>query len=249
MRSTFTATLLAASFILLTSTIFGETQLEVAEQSGSPVQITAIGVRDNPHFQGVQMVEFTIQNIGQKKIIAFSPTLTSGSDSDNTTTYGHFDFVPGKIIQTSLQVNGRFKPSEKLTLSLDYILFSDLTGWGPDTQKYSESQPGYYAGERSAIDQVKQLIKDQNREDSHSCGGPTGERRTRPRRCCLIPAIPKNGAKAFAWIPRHPGPAPSADGPKNRNASAARRQDEPGRVFQQIEEPRVRPRSLSRQPG
>ncbi len=161
-------------FVITQLAIFGQfiptktdqIHLEVAEQSGSPVQITAIGVRDNPNFEDVQIVEFTIQNISQKKIIAFCPALWTASYTDKCSTiYHQFDFVPGKVIQTSLQLNKNLRSSDKLTLSIDYILFSNLSGWGPDSQKQSEFEAGYYAGEKHAIDQTKQFIKDRNKVD------------------------------------------------------------------------------------
>ena len=166
-----TALLPISLVMLIQAAIFGQAKqdqvrVEVASQTGSPVQLTAIGVRDNPNFEAVQMVEFTIQNISQKRIIAFSPFLSSASFMDGSTTEGRYDFEPGKVIQTFLQVDrNKLKAGEKLTLSVDYILFSDLTGWGPDTQKHSEFEAGYYDGEKYAIDQVRRFIKEQNKEE------------------------------------------------------------------------------------
>jgi hypothetical protein len=48
-------------------------------------------------------------------------------------------------------------------LSIDYILFSDGTSWGPDTQKDSEFLSGSDDGEKYAINEVKGFLKDKNR--------------------------------------------------------------------------------------
>ena len=45
------------------------------------------------------------------------------------------------------------------------FLFSDGTTWGPDTQKQSEYLSGWGEGEKYAISQIKQLIREQNKEE------------------------------------------------------------------------------------
>lgn len=141
-------------------------KIEVLSQKDSPVQLTLIGARDNPYFEDTQVIEFAIQNISQKRIIAFSPLLSSASYTSGSVTESRFDFEPGKVIQTGLQVNSnKIKSIEKLTLSIDYVLFSDLTWWGPDSNKNSEMEAGYYDGEKYAIGQIKKLLQNQNKEE------------------------------------------------------------------------------------
>jgi hypothetical protein len=140
--------------------------IEVVNPTDSPVIITPIGINDNPYFGDSKMINFTIQNISQKRIIAFIPLLSSLSFTDGNTIDNQIDFEPGKIIQSGLQKDrNKLKVGEKLTLSIDYVLFSDFTSWGPDSQKKSEFLSGYYDGEKFAIKQVKDLLKNKNKDE------------------------------------------------------------------------------------
>ncbi|HEV7644410.1 MAG TPA: hypothetical protein VGO50_10745 [Pyrinomonadaceae bacterium] len=74
-------------------------------------------------------------------------------------------FEPGNVIKTGVNTDrSKLKPDEKLSLSIDYTLFSDGTSWGPDSQKDSEYLSGSDEGQKYAISQIKGFLKDKNKE-------------------------------------------------------------------------------------
>jgi hypothetical protein len=184
-RSVILTTLLSIGLVLLTPSLaFGQSsdsysvsarsdsgknnpvKIEVINPADSPVLITLTGVYDNPYFNNVKTVDFTLQNLSQKRIAVYIPLLSSASFTEGNGIYRRYDFGPGKIIETELQLQrDKLKLGEKLTLSIDYILFSDGSTWGPDSQKQSELLSGEDEGEKYAISQVKRLLKDQNKEE------------------------------------------------------------------------------------
>jgi hypothetical protein len=141
-------------------------QLEVYNSPDAPVFITQSAINESPYFQDVRCIDFALQNIGQKRIIVFVPLLSSASFVDGNMLNHRYDFDPGKLIQTGMNEDRiKFKPGDVVSLSIDYVLFSDGTSWGKDTQKNSESIAGYFDGEKFAIEQIRGLLKEKNSDE------------------------------------------------------------------------------------
>jgi len=142
-----------------------QVKVEVINPADSPVLITLTGVHDSHYFDDVQTIDFMLQNLSQKRITVYVPLLSSASLKEGSGIYKRYDFEPGKVMETALNLQrDKLKPDEKLFLSIDYVLFSDGTSWGPDSQKTSEYLSGSDEGTKYAIDQIRGLLKEKNKE-------------------------------------------------------------------------------------
>jgi hypothetical protein len=135
---------------------------EVIRQEDSPLSI--IGISADSASDKQQIVSFSIQNISSKKITACVVLYSDETGSGGAGTRFFQSFIPGQIIQTSLsEANENIKLNGKLFVSIDYVEFEDGSIWGKDTQKQSEDISGFNAGQRSAVNQIKEMFVNQNK--------------------------------------------------------------------------------------
>lgn len=131
---------------------------KVLKQNESPLFITLIDVdNSNPNYQSVN---YTVQNITNKPIRAFTLTGISKSTGKIITRY-----LTVKLFQPTELDNGEIivereniKLNEVLALSIDYVEFEDGSSWGKDYYQQSEKIVGERAGRKEVIRKLKDLV-------------------------------------------------------------------------------------------
>lgn len=156
--------------VFLLHTAFGQTSdtsnqkplaVEIAAQANSPAAITAIYVDNSA--ESYQTVNYSVQNVGSKKIKAYVLLHTNKSGAGGTSTNFFQSFIPGQIIQNSfIEERTNIKSNDKIFLSFDFIVFQDGNSWGIDSQKQSEYIFGHIDGQKEAVKYVRQVLTDTN---------------------------------------------------------------------------------------
>lgn len=130
-------------------------------QKDSPLRVTVNNV-DNTNIS-FQKVNFTVQNISDKKIRAI--TILGNSKSSGkivTTSFNNF-FQPGEIVFKEIDIEREvIEESKNISISIDYVEFSDGSFWGSDTQRKSEDFAGERAGKLLAVSELKEIINNTN---------------------------------------------------------------------------------------
>lgn len=135
-------------------------RVSVRAQPDAPLRISS--VVDNSDDADTPLIEFAVENVGAKPILAFwvsydmvvhgtSVTLGRGVNANRQ----ELILPPGK--RRALAV---FNPDrEKVVLSVDFVEFADGSMWGADTAKYAESLAGERAGARAEAERLARLLK------------------------------------------------------------------------------------------
>lgn len=159
--------------IFMIQTIFAQTSderfkdqppivAEVAKQSDSPLLITIINI-DNSNTDS-QLVNYSVQNVNNKSVRAFTVSCISKSTGKIITRYLTFKlFQPREVDNGQIAIE-RFniKSDETLSFSIDYIEFEDGSSWGNNIYKQSEKIAGERAGRQEVISKIKGLISSNN---------------------------------------------------------------------------------------
>lgn len=161
---------LLAGFLLHTS--FGQTSgiskqkpiaVEIVAQNESPIVIISTNV-DNTA-ESYQTVNYSIQNIGLKKIKALVLLRSDHSGTGATSTNFFQSFTPGQVIQNSfIEERSNIKPGGKTFLSFDFVVFQDGSSWGKNSQKQSDYIFAHLEGQKTAVNYVKPLLADPNKD-------------------------------------------------------------------------------------
>jgi hypothetical protein len=161
-------TLLGISLITLTqSSVFGQSSgldkqnhvaVEVISQPDCPLIIDPNGF-DTSYKERLEL-NFAVKNISEKKVIAF---ILSHKISDNSHN-GALDFLsPLNIGQTMngrvAELNTDLTSESKISLSIEYVLFTDGTSWGKISKKNSEFIEGYMEGLKKTLSELQLLAK------------------------------------------------------------------------------------------
>jgi len=127
--------------------------VEIANQFDSPVHISLTGVDlSNDRFQTINL---TIQNVSEKSIRGY--VLNTGSIE--TRYYPRKQFLRDALYTDQVRLSSSdIRPDTKLQIYVDYVAFTDGTGWGEDKDKRSESISGMTSGGRAAADEVSALV-------------------------------------------------------------------------------------------
>lgn len=135
--------------------------VEIKEQTGSPVIITAVSIDIST--ASYQTVNFVIQNISDKNIKA--TVLLHGDKAEGATgsaTSIYLSFTVGQMMREMVREEGvNTESSSKMFLSIDYVEFEDGSFWGDDSKKMSEHLSGFKEGQKNAAGQIKDLLNDQ----------------------------------------------------------------------------------------
>lgn len=131
--------------------------VKVKEQNGSPLRIIIQNV-DNSNAE-FQIVNYTIQNISDKKIRA----ITFASDKITTVHYSAKFFESGTSLPSDLYIEREnIRGHKEIIFSIDYVVFEDNTTWGDDVEKTSEGINGFQIGQKKAFDELTELFSNQN---------------------------------------------------------------------------------------
>jgi len=125
--------------------------VEVANQPGSPLNISLVSVDISDVLR--QRVKLTIQNVSQKAIRGHVFSIQESSSAGSHTSFFRKPFLSGSIHDQDIVVETANIRSDdfKLMIIVDYVAFSDSTGWGNDERKLSESLLGHTSGALSAV--------------------------------------------------------------------------------------------------
>lgn len=135
-------------------------RVSVRAQADAPLRISS--VVDNSDDTDTPLVEFVVENVGAKPVLAFwvsydmvvrgtSVTLGRGVNANKQ----ELILPPGK--RRALAVSNPDK--EKVVLSVDFVEFADGSTWGANTAQYAESLAGERAGARAEAERLMTLLK------------------------------------------------------------------------------------------
>jgi len=131
--------------------------VEIADQTGSPLNISLSSVDISDVLR--QRVKLSIQNVSQKSIRGYVLNI---ADNGSDTSFFNKPFLSGSILERQEVVveSANIRSDEfKLTIIVDYVAFSDGTGWGNDERKMSESLLGHISGALSAVADAEALLR------------------------------------------------------------------------------------------
>ncbi|HEY0427454.1 MAG TPA: hypothetical protein VGC76_06575 [Pyrinomonadaceae bacterium] len=137
-------------------------KVEVMEQKNNPLRITVVTV-DNSALSHQEVI-FSLQNLDRKAVRAY--TLLGSSKSSGKIITGFFAaklFKAEEPVINSLPIERQnIKEDEPVILSIDYVEFEDGSSWGTDSRGKSMEINGEIEGVKTAIRQLKDLIKNQS---------------------------------------------------------------------------------------
>ncbi len=134
--------------------------VEVAKQPDSPLLVSFIGVdATNERFQKIHL---TIESLSGRPIRGFVLATTDGRNGGKTST----NFFPAKPLLQGVDkddvivIEGEnIKPDLKVTIFIDYVLFTDTSVWGGDERKMSDSMSGMLNGAAFAANEFDSIVK------------------------------------------------------------------------------------------
>lgn len=135
--------------------------VEVVSQVDSPLLITILNV-DNSN-SSYQTVNYTVQNVSKMPIRAYTflgYKKQGGKFITNSFTTKLFQPKEVKV-EEFVEERANIKSDEKLSLSIDYVDFSDGSSWGEDKYQTSEQIAQERAGRKAAIKHLKSVIDSQ----------------------------------------------------------------------------------------
>jgi Holliday junction resolvase len=119
-------------------------------------------VVDNSDDAETPLVEFAVENVGAKPILAFWISYDMVVHGTNVTlgrgvnvNKQELILPPGKRRALAISNGDR----EKVVLSVDFVEFADGSTWGADTARYAESLAGERAGARAEAERLVKLLK------------------------------------------------------------------------------------------
>jgi hypothetical protein len=132
--------------------------VEVISQPNSPLIITLTGL--NNFFEHNLVINYSVKNIGEKKIAAFIVTQYNPSASRD----GGMDFfTPLAVGQTidswNIEPKTNLESNSKIFLAIGYILFSDGTSWGESTKDETDFIYGFIEGQKKILSELKRTAK------------------------------------------------------------------------------------------
>jgi hypothetical protein len=132
--------------------------VECGSQPQCPLIVTPIGF--DTSYKDKLVVNFAIKNVSEKKAKAF---ILSHKISDSSYN-GGLDFLsPLDIGQTMNawvpELNTNLRPDSKISLSIEYVLFTDGTSWGKASKKNVEFIDGYMEGLKTTLSDLQLLAR------------------------------------------------------------------------------------------
>lgn len=128
--------------------------VEVLSQKDSPVLITFLNVENSA--SSYQLINYTLQNLSDKPIRG----LVILHEGASTSFFSNKLFQPGQVIYSETAIEKEnIKRKNTVALSVDYVEFMDESAWGSDTRKLSEIIAGNREGQKQAIKDLKEIIK------------------------------------------------------------------------------------------
>ena len=127
-------------------------------QPKSPLQITVTDI-DNSH-PSYQKVLIAVRNSGEKSVRAYVVLVETKSGgkalmtSFSTRIFQHNQVEPEEFLEERANI----KSNDPISLTIDYVQFTDGTSWGKNTQEKSLEISGILEGRRTAIQHLKQLL-------------------------------------------------------------------------------------------
>lgn len=131
---------------------------EVSEQNDSPLKITIIDVDNSESL--FQVINSVLQNTSKKPILAYTLVANSKSSGKVSTQYfGNKYFQPNEFVNYEIGIERQnLETNDKVSLSVDYVLFENGSSWGADTQKESERIAGNFQGKKKALKELTNLF-------------------------------------------------------------------------------------------
>jgi hypothetical protein len=148
--------------------IIQTTAVSAQLQPDSPLQISAVA-NHSPDPKKLD-ITFDVWNITDKGIRAYAikhevgccgskASHISGSSLSNILSVDKL-FLPGQVRSEELGNEWSTAPFERVTLSIDFVEFTDGSRWGPDISKSSERLEGMRAGMKAAKTVLLKLFSD-----------------------------------------------------------------------------------------
>lgn len=137
-------------------------KVEVIEQKESPLRITVVDVDNSGRVH--QEIICSLQNVSDKSIRAYV-LLADGQKSNRggKIIIHYFSiklFHAGESSTTSMPIERvNIQNDETISLSIDYVEFSDGSFWGADRERKSQTIAGERAGKKAGITYFRELIK------------------------------------------------------------------------------------------
>lgn len=106
-------------------------------------------------------VKYLFRNVADKPIQAYSVVIANGEDrSLYISIDSNSQTNPGEIISSGYL----FSTDDAPAFELDFVLFTDGSGWGSDVYGGSNLFVNYIKGRETAIDRVAELVGDESRD-------------------------------------------------------------------------------------
>jgi hypothetical protein len=140
-------------------------------QPDSPLQISAV-TNHSPDSKKLN-ITFVVWNITDKAIRAYAtkhePVCFEGKDQGmGILLSNHVSadrlFLPGQSRSEEIAGRSSSTPFQKVTLSIDFVEFTDGSRWGPDVAKFSEQLDGMRAGMKAAKTELLKLLSEKGPE-------------------------------------------------------------------------------------
>ena len=137
--------------------------VRIRAKAGDPFRLNLVGTAAGV---GVPEINFTIENVGEKTAIAYVFRMDQECDGSIATAYElHNILSRPKIVFPRRSVEHVLTGSEcvglvsDITLSIDYVEFSDGSSWGEDSYRASERLAGLRAGARDETKLTESIMK------------------------------------------------------------------------------------------
>lgn len=130
---------------------------QVRNQERSPMFISIRDI-DNTN-KDFQVVNFTVQNISSAPIRGYVIVGEPHGGKILTNFFPITPFLPGVVYAQEIVLERKnIQKEEVLSLSVDYVVFTDGKTWGANHTRKSEHFEGAFAGVAAAVDAVKDMI-------------------------------------------------------------------------------------------